>query len=329
MENGRSRPEFREEAHGRFSGTLSRIEGILGQELLDRAEIKNGAAGFNREDETYHEVGIWEGSFQELGDVLEHFAGGGTGDQLDVMVVEIYRDIEIFTISRRSSRPPEPITIYMGVTDHHMLALAHNLKSVKQVIDQQLNTGSPPDPFFGGLQSLVRGSEVPVEIETYRGAVIYQLPSSTTFYVAVVDQSILVLSFSVEKIKETIDRIRDGGEIPAIVREAMGDLGQTDFLYAVPFSPSDQGDTANPFGDMIHRSSAISYNDDAMSTVWTRLSFEGPEQAAAAVEWMEAQGYDGGVFFGSNDPVGQMSLEGTVILSEAVVPDRDVISLLF
>ena len=103
MENGRSRPEFREEAHGRFSGTLSRIEGILGQELLDRAEIKNGAAGFNREDETYHEVGIWEGSFQELGDVLEHFAGGGTGEQLDVMVVERYRDFYDFEAFQSST----------------------------------------------------------------------------------------------------------------------------------------------------------------------------------------------------------------------------------
>ena len=59
------------------------------------------------------------------------------------------------------------------------------------------------------------------------------------------------------------------------------------------------------------------------------ISFEEPEQAATAIEWMEAQGHTGGIFFGGNEPVGQAHREGAFIFSEAIVPDEDVVSLMF
>lgn len=331
-----SRPELREEVHLRFNRLSSVTGEVFGEELLRAAEIMNGAFGFNRELGRDHEVGILEGDFQQLLAVLEELGAGGTADQLDVEVIEVYRDIEIFTISRRSGRPPEPITVFMGVTDRHKLALAHNLESVKEIIDQYMNTGRAPDPFFGGLQSLVEGSVVPRETEIHRGVVIYGLPSSPygfpsspTFYLAVVDRSILVLGFSVEKVKVIIDRIRDGGEAPKFVRVAMSSLGQADFLHVVKVEPSTEDVLNYPLAAVTLRSFAVSFNDGAISTVRSRFSFEEPGQAATAAEWMEAQGNIEGLFFGSNHPVGQARLDGRSILSEATVPDQDVISLLF
>ena len=66
-----------------------------------------------------------------------------------------------------------------------------------------------------------------------------------------------------------------------------------------------------------------------MSTVRSRFSFLEPQQAVAVTELLEAQGNTGGLFFGGNNPVGQAHLEGRSIISEATVPDEDVISLLF
>ena len=329
IEIAQSRPGLREEPHGRLSDIFERTENALGKELFNVANIKNGAFGSDREARMTHDVAILEGEFQELISVLEQSVAGTSGDQLDVKVIEIYRSIEIFTISRRSGRPPEPVTIYMGVTDRHLLALAHNLKSVKKIIDQQLNTGRSPDPFFGGLQTLVKGSVVLSEIETYRGVVIYGLPSSTMIYLAVMDDSKLVLSFSAGKVIETVDRILDGADISPVLQEILEELGRPDFLYAVPVDWNVGGGATDPFAAVTFQAFAVSFNDGGMSAVSTRFSFDEPEQAVVAADWMESEGHTEGLFFVNNDSVGTARVDGRSIISEAIVPDEEVISMLF
>lgn len=323
-----SRPDFQDEVESRFNGLLSNTGEVLNEELLRSAEIKNAAFGFNREKGRSHEVGILEGEFQGLLRALEQAGADGLAEQLEVVVIEIYRDIEIFTISRTSGLPPYPIKVFMGVVDRDKLALAHNLESVKERIDQYLNTGRAPDPFFGGLESLVQGSTLPYEVETHREVVIYGFQNLPPVYLAVVDESKLVLGYSVETVKEIIDRIRDGGEIPEILLDVFSDPGQADFLYAVPVKQESTASSNRPFSAVTFTSWAVFLKEDSTSMVRTRYFFEGPEQAAAAAAWVQEQGDLQSGFAGGVSLEVQARQEGRAFLIEAIVPDEEVMVLI-
>lgn len=323
-----SRPDFQDAVDSRFNSLLSVTGEVLNEELLRSAGIKRGAFGFNREEGRDHEVGILEGDFQQLLAALEQAGADGLAEQLEVEVIEVYRDIEIFTISRTSGLPPYPIKVFMGVTDRDKLALAANLESVKKRIDQYLNTGRAPDPFFGGLQSLIEGSTVPFETETYRDVVIYRFQNLPPVYLAVVDQSKLVLGFSVEKIKQIIDRVRDGGEVPQIFWDVFSDLGQADFLYAVPVKQENAASPERPFAAVTFTSWTVFFNEDSTSTVRIRYFFEGPEQAATAAAWIQEQGDLQSGFAGGKSLDVKARQEGRAFLIEAIMPDDEVIGLI-
>lgn len=322
------RPDFQNEVGSRFNNLLAVAGEVLNEELLRSAQIKKGAFGFNRRAGRYGDVGILEGDFQQLLAALEQTGAGGPDDRLEVEVIEVYRGVEIFAISRPSGLPPFPVEVFMGVTDRDKLALAHNLKSVKTIIDQYLDTGYAPDPFFGGLQTLVQGSSSPFKNETYRGVVIYRFGSSPEVFLAVADLNTLVLGYYAEKVREIIDRIQDGGQYPEIVREVFSEPDQADFLYAVPFVQQNPPSPERPFSAITFTSWAVSLKEDSTSKVLIRYFFDGPEQAAAAAAWLEEQGDLQSGFAGGISLEVQARQEGRAVLIDAIVPDGAVIGLI-
>ncbi len=165
--------------------------------------------------------------------------------------------------------------------------------------------------------------------ETYRGVVIYGFEDSRPFYLAVVDRSKLLLGQSAERVKEIIDRMQDGGGIPQALRDALGDLGQVDYLFFVPVESDTSDFSNNPFANVTSTSWAVLANDPATSTVRTRFVFVESEQAAAIAEMIKEQGGIWSLVSGANGLNGQASQDEHTVMMEATVPDQDVESMMF
>ena len=328
IETVSGRPDFQDEVESWLNNLLAVTGDVFNEELLRSAKISKGAFGFNSMAGRDADVYILQGDFQQLLVALEQTGAGGSDDRLEIEVIEVYRGIEIFTISRPSGLPPFPVEVFMGVTDRDQLALAHNLKSVKTNIDQYLDTGRAPDPFFGGLQTLVQGSSSPFENETYRGVVIYRFQSSPEVFVAVANLNTLVLGFAAETVREIIDQVQDGGEVPEILREFFGDPDQADFLYAVPFHQQNPPSPERPFSAITLTSWAVFLKEDLTSTVRIGYFFEEPEAAAEASAWLQEQGDLKSGFAGGVSLEVQARQEGRAVLIEAIVPDEAVIGLI-
>jgi len=203
-----------------------------------------------------------------------------------------------------------------GRIDHEVGILVGDFRQALGVLDLAVSAGT------GGRIEIGK-------TETYRGISVYGFQSSPAVYVAVPDPETLVLTFSVDRTKEIIDWMQDGGWASRLITGTLQELAQGEFLYSARVEPGTQADSGNPFAAMTRNSFGVSFNDGGTSTVRSLISFAEPEQAGAAFEWMEAQGLTGGLFFGGNEPVGEARLDGSSILSEATVPDQDVISLMF
>ena len=158
--------------------------------------------------------------------------------------------------------------------------------------------------------------------------VIYRFQRNPEVFLAVADLNTLVLGYSAEKVRETIDRVQDGGQVPEIFRDAFGDPDQADFLYTVPFVRQSPPSPERPFSAITLTSWAVFLKEDSTSTVRIRYFFEGPEQAAAAASWMQEQGDLQSGFAGGISLEVRARQEGRAFLIEAIVPDEAVIGLI-
>lgn len=177
---------------------------------------------------------------------------------------------------------------------------------------------------FQQLLEALEQSEADGLTETYRGIVIYGFEDSRPFYLAVVDRSELVLGQSAARVKEIVDRMQDGGEVPQALREAMADLGQADLLYFVPVKADNSDVSSNPFAAVTSRSWAVSANDAAASTVRTRFEFVESEQAVAAAALFEESESVWSLVSGTDSSDGQGSQDERTVMIEGILPDQDV-----
>ncbi len=320
------RPGLQSEVDASFGNLINATGRVVDEDTLRSANISLGVFGFPQSGDFNNAVGVLAGDFENLAATLEQAANYETTDELEAELIGAHRGIEILVLSRR---PPDPITVYLAPLNHLNLALAHNPESVKSKIDQFLDSGELPTPYyFGGLQQLVERGRGPTISETYRGVSIYEFPDYDPVYLAVPDQDTLFMGFSPQLIKEMIDRAQDGGEPPKLLSEILSSLPPAAFLHVLPLNDLPASDAEHPFGRVKVLSRAVYLGQESASTVRFHLLYQDESEAAAAAAWLNAQPGTGGLL-GGQKPSSLARHIGRAVLTETIVDDRDLGGFIF
>ena len=168
----------------------------------------------------------------------------------------------------------------------------------------------------------------PRALDPYRGVELFLFPWYDDLFVAVPDSDTLLLAQSALLVQEIIDRHLDGGELDEGLAGLLGQTGPIDFLAATRFETTNGGQEEQAVAIPSFHAFAGALNEDETSTIYAYMEFNETAHAEQAMQWLSEEEDLSGLFLGYNSetvkPVGEIRLEGRIVIAEAVVRDKDV-----
>ena len=169
-------------------------------------------------------------------------------------------------------------------------------------------------------------------VEEHRGIKIFGVFLERSYaqrdvlYLAMPSLDTLALTKDLDRMREMIERRLDGGSLPESLAAMLEDWGLPDYYFALSLGGLGGDSQDSPIAAARFYAFHATLSSGSTTILRALQQFDGEEQAAAAVAWLQEQAEPRfrRIGWGDSVSIDEWRQKGATVYAEATVPDEDV-----